>query len=115
LQNQTFLDSLIAQIGDSINTDEQVLSISNDTIFLVDGGFVKLPSTSTSSDDQILTISNDTLYIEDGNFVLLEDLLDSNTTANFVKNILVQNGDTIFNNSDFLTSLKQYIYNIVLS
>ena len=57
--------------GGTVNTDDQAISISNDTIFLEDGGFVKLPAGVVDTDDQNLSLSNDTLFIEDGNFVKL--------------------------------------------
>jgi len=61
------------------NTDAQALSISNDTIYLVNGGFVVLPVTTNNDNDstneiQALTRSNDTLYLEDGGSVALDDL-----------------------------------------
>jgi len=53
------------------NVEQQVLSISNDTIYLTNGGFVKLPAahSGTNTDDQQLSISNDTVLLEDGGFV----------------------------------------------
>ena len=88
-------------------TEQQVLSISNDTIFLTGGSFVKLPEgfdgdynslTNTPTiptvpanvsaftndagyltsftEQQVLTISNDTIFLTGGSFVKLPDGFD---------------------------------------
>ncbi len=59
-------DGTLAMRDVSTITEFQILSISNDTIYLTDGGFVKLPPES-----QLLSISNDTVYLTDGGFVKL--------------------------------------------
>ncbi|MCB0502031.1 MAG: tail fiber domain-containing protein [Bacteroidetes bacterium] len=58
-------------INSSAGTDDQIISISNDTIYLEDGGFVVLPGGVVDTDDQAISISNDTIYLEDGGFVVL--------------------------------------------
>ncbi|MEZ5008607.1 MAG: tail fiber domain-containing protein [Chitinophagales bacterium] len=58
-------------ISSSAGTDDQIISISNDTIYLEDGGFVVLPGGVVDTDDQAISISNDTIYLEDGGFVVL--------------------------------------------
>lgn len=69
-------DTAAAIRGDfPVNTDDQAISISNDTIYLEDGGFVVLPpSTDTSGYNQSLTLSNDTLYLTDGDGTLFSPL-----------------------------------------
>ncbi|MEX0811785.1 MAG: DUF1566 domain-containing protein [Chitinophagales bacterium] len=80
-QNLTLQNnSLSIEDGNSVdlssyldNTDAQVLSISNDTIYLGNGGFVKLPSGVVDTDDQALSLSNDTLFLQDGGYVILPE------------------------------------------
>jgi hypothetical protein len=73
---RTALNDHITNDEDTDSTNEiQALSLSNDTIFLSNGGFIKLPAKTVNTDDQVLTLSNDTLYIEDGNQVYLGNLL----------------------------------------
>ncbi len=50
-------------------TDDQQLTISNDTIFLEDGGYVELPEGTVNTDDQTLSLDGNSLSIEDGNSV----------------------------------------------
>ena len=56
----------------------QVLTISNDTIYLSNGGFVKLPADLVDDADadptnelQVLSFSNDTIFLSNGGFVIL--------------------------------------------
>ncbi len=57
------------------NVEQQVLSISNDTIYLTNGGFAKLPPShsGTNTDEQQLSISNDTIYLENGGFIKIPE------------------------------------------
>jgi hypothetical protein len=61
--------------NDTSATNElQVISLKNDTLFLTNGGFVKLPlskDTSATNELQTLTISNDTIFLSNGGFVKL--------------------------------------------
>lgn len=60
--------------GDTSSINElQILSLSNDTIFLSGGGFVKLPASfaGVNTDEQQLSISNDTISITNGGFVTI--------------------------------------------
>mgnify|MGYP006087196239 CR=1 FL=1 len=53
----------------------QVLSISNDTLYLTDGGFAVLPQeldSDTTNEIQTLSYSNDTLSISGGNSIKIE-------------------------------------------
>jgi hypothetical protein len=87
----------VLQDSVGVDTDDQQLSISNDTIFLQDGGFVVLPSGAVDTDDQTLSISGDTLFIQDGNFVLLNDEVnDADADSTNEIQTLSQSGDTIF-------------------
>ena len=64
--------------ADADPTNElQVLSFSNDTIFLSNGGFVILPADQTADADadptneiQLLSFSNDTLWLSNGGYVV---------------------------------------------
>ena len=78
------------------NTDDQVLSISNDTISLEDGGLVVLPPLPTEVDLdstnelQTLTFSNDTLKLSNGGEVVIPSgqvWNDSNSNINTMKTV----------------------------
>ncbi len=64
---------LSSEIDGSVSNELQFLSISTDTVFLSNGGFVKLPPVyaGTNTDSQQLTISNDTLFLSNGGKVKL--------------------------------------------
>ncbi len=89
ISNGTGISFSVAD-ADSLTTNEiQALSISNDTIFLVNGGFAKLPPDDSGTDDQKIDtflISGDTLFAsleadgESGKFVLLAPYLDNTDT-----------------------------------
>lgn len=95
-------NKLDTEVDGSVTNELQLLTISNDTVYLSDGGFVKLPAgfdgqyssltgtptnVSTFTNDagyltsevdgsvtnelQALTISNDTIYLSNGGFVKL--------------------------------------------
>lgn len=101
LEQLTDTSFYITGTNDTIVIPNQILSISNDTIYLKNGGFVVLQDNSSSNelqnltqlndtsfvisgtndtiiisssagtDDQIISISNDTIYLEDGGFIVL--------------------------------------------
>ncbi|MBN1408604.1 MAG: LamG domain-containing protein [Calditrichaceae bacterium] len=81
--------------GDSDNTNElQVLSISNDTIYLSNGGSVKLHESSGVDNDndpeneiQIISISNDTIYLSDGGNIKLPPETDPTFDTSAAKTI----------------------------
>lgn len=123
---------LTSEIDGSVTNELQVLSISNDTIYLSDGGFVKLPvgfsgdysdltgaptSVSVFTNDagylisevdgsvtnelQALTISNDTIYLSNGGYVKLPAGFDgqySNLTG------APTNVSTFTNDAGYLTN-----------
>lgn len=64
---------LTSEIDGDVNNEIQVLSISNDTIFLSSGGFAKLPPAyaGTNTDSQQLGISNDTVFLTNGGSIKL--------------------------------------------
>jgi hypothetical protein len=72
--------------ADTSATNElQTLTISKDTLFLSNGGNVKLPNhydadTSSTNELQILTISNDTLFLSNGGYVKLPIATSSNSS-----------------------------------
>ena len=74
----------------------QMLSSSNDTIFLTDGGFVKLPPGAGGS--QTLSVSNDTIFLSDGGFVKLpiDQTIDSDSDPMNEIQTLTGSNDTIF-------------------
>ncbi len=116
-------NKLDTEIDGSVTNELQAISLSNDTIYLSNGGFVKLPAGfngqyssltgaptnvsaftndagyltteidgSVTNELQVLSISNDTLYLSDGGFVKIPSAnawsLDGNTGtvdgANFI-------------------------------
>ena len=73
-------DGTLARRDVSTLSEFQILSISNDTIYLTNGSFVKLPvdqvddaDADPNNETQILSISNDTIYLTNGGFVKLPD------------------------------------------
>lgn len=80
------------------NTDAQALSLSGDTIYLSNGGFVKLPAatsgfdgdSSSTNELQNLALSSDTLSISNGNYVVLPS-----GTINTDDQNLTLSGDTL--------------------
>ena len=80
--------------NDTSATNElQALSLKNDTIFLTNGGFVKLPlskDTSATNELQTLTISNDTIFLTNGGFVKLPSSAPSSfVSANITTKAIV--------------------------
>jgi hypothetical protein len=65
------------------NTDDQIISISEDTIYLEDGGSIVLPELppevdmDSTNEIQILSLSGDTLYLTMGGTVDLSTYLDN--------------------------------------
>lgn len=60
--------------GDTSSTNElQFLSISHDTIYLTNGGFVKLPPAyaGTNTDNQQLSITHDTISLTNGGQIII--------------------------------------------
>ena len=96
LSQKVTSDSLLlqSQLNTHINLDNdldslnelQVLSISNDTVYISKGGFIVLPNDEVNDADnnptnelQALSISNDTIYLSGGGFVVLPaDLVNDN-------------------------------------
>ena len=83
-QNGGFIDIDVSALiggGTSLDNDTtnelQILTISNDTIFLSDGGSVLLPGAVANNDNdstnelQTVSISNDTIFLTDGGFAVL--------------------------------------------
>lgn len=124
MDHPTQLSDLENDVGYITNSDDadsdptnelQVLSISNDTIFLSSGGFAKLPPafSGTNTDNQTLSYQNDTLSISNGNSIAVPALSNDETlahkiTSNHVTIFNVQNGWTPvpFNNSTDTLELK---------
>lgn len=68
--------------NDTSRTNEiQVLSVSNDTIFLTNGGFAVLPAaySGTNTDSQTLSYHNDTISISNGNSIAVPGLGGAST------------------------------------
>jgi len=87
--------------NDNDSTNElQVLSMSNDSIFLSNGGFVVLPAVPVNNDNdstneiQSLTMGNDTIYLSDGGSVVLPMNYDNDST-NEIQSLTMGN-DTIY-------------------
>ena len=89
------------------NTDAQALSMSGDTIYLSNGGFVKLPAatsgfdgdSSSTNEIQALSMSGDTIYLTNGGFVKLPAATsgfdgDSSSTNELISAFVLSN-DTL--------------------
>ena len=80
-------------------TEFQILSISNDTIFLSNGGFAKLPAdgdADPTNEIQILSISNDTIFLSSGGFAKLPADGDNDPTNEIQELTVSEFGDTLF-------------------
>ncbi len=62
--------------------DSQQLSLSNDTLYLTNGGYVDLSIYMDNTDNQTLSLSGDTLYISGGDSVILPSITDSAWSLN---------------------------------
>jgi len=92
--------------ADADPTNEiQGLSLSNDTLYLSNGGFVVLPTDQVNDADddptneiQGLSISNDTIYLSNGGFVTLptDQVNDADDDPTNELQVLSITGDTIF-------------------
>jgi len=92
--------------ADADPTNEiQGLSLSNDTLYLTNGGFVVLPTDQVNDADddptnelQGLSISNDTIYLSNGGFVTLptDQVNDADDDPTNELQVLSLNGDTVF-------------------
>jgi hypothetical protein len=82
--------------NDTSATNElQVISLKNDTIFLTNGGFVKLPKvndTSATNELQALSIKNDTIFISNGGFVKLPTKITINSVSSSGDTLSLSNG-----------------------
>ena len=80
-----------------------MLSISNDTIYLSDGGIAVLPASAANNDNdstneiQLLSISNDTIYLSDGGIAVLPASAanNDNDSTNEIQLLSISN-DTIY-------------------
>ena len=82
----------------------QLLSLSNDTLFLSSGNYVVLPPDSDADPNnelQVLSLSNDTLYLAQGNYVVLPPDSDGDpnneiqTLSNTAGTVSISSGNTI--------------------
>jgi len=111
---------IVTEVDGSVTNEIQALSMSNDTLYLSSGGFVKLPAgfdgqyssltgaptnvstfnndvgyliteidSSITNEIQALSISNDTVYLSDGGFVKLPTVDGSETQVTAGTNVTV--------------------------
>jgi len=93
------------------NTDAQALSISGDSIYLSNGGFVKIPSatsgydgdSSSTNELQVLGISGDTLSLSNGNKIVLP----SGSVNTDDQNLSIS-GDTLYIEDGSFVNLNSY-------
>ena len=106
--------------NDADSTNEiQVLSISNDTITLTDGGFVVLPASTSLDNDttneiQTLSISNDTIFLTNGGFAILPPTSinnDNDSTNELITSAVITNDTLTITEAgiDFEIDLKPYV------
>ena len=101
----------------SASNEIQVLSLSNDTVFLTNGGFVKLPTdndTSASNEIQTLSISNDTVFLTNGGFAVLPPTAvnnDNDSTNELITSAVITNDTLTITEAgiDFDIDLKPYV------
>jgi hypothetical protein len=97
--NQGVVDVDIKSAYD--NTDDQQLTLSNDTLYLENGGFVIIPATgsdtSATNELQVLSFSNDTLYLTQGGSVYLGNY--NVDTSGYNRNFYISN-DTLYLQDD---------------
>ena len=99
---------LLAEVDGDPTNELQLLSISNDTIYLTSGGFVVLPpAVDTSGYNSSLTFANDTLWLTDDNSTLfapipLQEGLDS-LRADFIDSLAAIDLTPYVQYSDSLT------------
>ena len=102
--NATNAEIAAGAYKDSSSTNEiQMLSMSNDTIYLSNGGFVVLPATAANNDNdstneiQMLSISNDTVHLSNGGFAVLPATAvnNDNDSTNEIQ-LLSMSNDTIY-------------------
>ncbi|MEW2921616.1 hypothetical protein AB1A65_09120, partial [Muricauda sp. ANG21] len=76
--NLRITESQITDLTHTVDTDDQTLTLSGNTLSIADGNSVDLSALDNSgSDDQTLTLSGNSLSIEDGNNVDLSGYLDN--------------------------------------
>ena len=63
------------------NTDSQQLTKIGDTLFLDSSSYVLLLDDNPTNELQLLSLSNDTLYISDGNSIFLGSVLNTDTSG----------------------------------
>ena len=82
---------LLTEVDSSITNEIQFLSMSGDSLFLSNGGYVILPAEidgSITNEIQVLSISGDSLFLSNGGYVLLpsgqniEEVLTTGNDAN---------------------------------
>ncbi|MCB0482610.1 MAG: hypothetical protein KDC83_14370, partial [Flavobacteriales bacterium] len=79
--NTVTLPSSLPNLDNDSTNEIQALSLSSDTLFISQSNYVVLPSGTINTDDQNLSLSGDTLYIEDGTPVVLTKYLNTDSQA----------------------------------
>ncbi|MEX0274969.1 MAG: hypothetical protein AB3N16_11385, partial [Flavobacteriaceae bacterium] len=82
----------------SVSTDNQVISLSGNTLTLEDGGTVDLSAYLDNTDDQAISLSGNTLTLEDGGTVDLSAYLDNTDDQNISlsgNTLTLEDGGTI--------------------
>jgi len=84
--------------NDNDSTNEiQSLSRSSDTLFISQSNYIVLPTGAVNTDDQNLNLSGDTLYIEDGTPVVLSKYLntDGQSLSLSGNNLSISGGNSV--------------------
>lgn len=101
-------DSLVSLVRDSVNTDDQLLSLSNDTLYIEDGNWVVIQHpTDTNLIDSLILLKTDTLFnlLKDSLYIFISDsLLKDSLWIYKLDSILLK--DTIFINDTTYTIIR---------
>lgn len=110
----TILQALASMTFPDTDTDDQNLSLSNNTLSIDDGNSVSLSPYLDNTDDQGLTLSGNTLSIENGNSVNMSPFMDNtdNQTLGLNGNNLSISGGNSIDLSAYMADTDDQMLNI---
>ncbi len=103
-------DSLVNLVRDSLYTDDQLLTLSNDTLYIEDGNWVVIQHPSdTNLIDSLILLKADTLFnlLKDSLYVYISDsLLKDTLWVNTLDSLLITRKDTLYFNDTTYTIVR---------